>query len=156
MKSHSRLERSGRIRILKEISKYQFGVDIIPEESLSAEISRTGKLRILYYRGKRFLGLNAKTTTIILYLEAGKRLFELSQRWRVYIKSKDLLVTDLFARHVEKADPMIRPNDEVLIVYGDELIAVGKAKISGRSMHADRVVAVKVREKITRRISRRA
>jgi predicted RNA-binding protein (TIGR00451 family) len=51
----------------------------------------------------------------------------------------------VFAKHVLQADPAIRPQGEVLIVSGsDQLIGLGRAKISGEAMMgAQKGVAVK-------------
>jgi len=53
----------------------------------------------------------------------------------------------VFAKHVAKADPEIRPAEEVLIVDGrDRLLASGKALLNGEEMLAFKVgKAVKVR-----------
>ena len=113
-------------------------------------LAKTGKPRFVLYEGRRFIGINAKTTSIMLYLPAGKILAEKSERRRVYIKDPKYLITDLFAGHVEDADEGIRPNDEVVVLYKDEVIGVGKARISGRAMKEfSRGVAVRIREKIT-------
>jgi len=113
-------------------------------------VAKTGKPRFILYEGKRYAGINAKTTHITLYLPAGRRLFEATERRRVYVKDPKYLITDLFSAHVEDADELIRPGDEVVIVYGEEILGVGKARISGRSMKEfSRGVAVRVREKIT-------
>ena len=86
----------------------------------------------------------------MLYLPAGRRLAKLTDGRRVYIKDPKYLITDLFSAHVEDADDKIRPNDEVVVLYKDEVIAVGKARISGKSMREfSRGVAVRIREKIT-------
>ncbi|MEM3788961.1 MAG: PUA domain-containing protein, partial [Candidatus Bathyarchaeia archaeon] len=57
---------------------------------------------------------------------------------------------DVFATHVLKADDGIRPKDEVIVVNErGEVLAVGKAVLSGEEMTAFKVgVAVKVRRGI--------
>lgn len=54
-----------------------------------------------------------------------------------------------FAKFVVKADPAIRPGDEVLVVHeeGANLLGVGRAELSATGMSDfDRGVAVSVRE----------
>ena len=56
----------------------------------------------------------------------------------------------MFAKHVVKVDPEILPEDEVIVVSEeDELLAVGKAKLSAEYMLAfQRGIAVKTRHGI--------
>ncbi len=53
----------------------------------------------------------------------------------------------LFAKHVMDADEEIRPHEEVMVINEEnEVLAVGKAMLSGREMKAfKRGVAVRVR-----------
>jgi predicted RNA-binding protein (TIGR00451 family) len=57
----------------------------------------------------------------------------------------------LFAKHVLEADPEIRPQNEVIVVdEGGELVAVGRAVLSGEEMTLFKLgAAVKVRRGIS-------
>jgi len=54
----------------------------------------------------------------------------------------------IFAKHVLRYDPQIRPGDEVIVVdEDDDLLAVGRAVLSGEEMLSiKRGVAMKTRE----------
>ena len=55
----------------------------------------------------------------------------------------------VFAKHVIAADREIRPQEEVIVLNEDKVIAVGKAVLTGREMTAfKRGVAVRVRKGI--------
>ena len=55
---------------------------------------------------------------------------------------------NLFAVGVEHACPWIRPGDEVVVVHGDEVRAVGRAAMCGREMRdSKRGLAVDVRHR---------
>ena len=55
----------------------------------------------------------------------------------------------VFAKHVTAADREIRPQEEVIVLNEDKVIAVGKAVLTGREMTAfKRGVAVRVRKGI--------
>ena len=61
----------------------------------------------------------------------------------------DLQTNTVFAPGVEKADPKIIPNDEVVIVREDTVVGVGKAVMTGREMEeCNNGIAVKLKHRL--------
>ena len=142
---------------IRRIADYQFGKGVgdklFPENVDIAYSKRTGRIRYVYLCGKRLATLRPTDGMFSLSIEGAKRIVEgaLPARCLVTVKydvSKFVAEGgDVFAVHVIKADGEIRPKDEVIVVNGKgEILAVGKALLSGEEMTAFKVgVAVKVR-----------
>ena len=61
----------------------------------------------------------------------------------------DLQTNTVFAPGIEKADPNIIPNDEVVVVRDDTVVGVGKAIMTGREMEeCDNGIGVKIKHRL--------
>jgi len=140
----------------RRIAEYQFNVrgeDFIPDDSVFILSPRTYKLRMILVNGEKYLSLRAQDYRFILHLEAGRRLNKLLPHpyHRVYVKPEYSVFIreggNLFSKHVLMADPGIRPEDEVLVMDGDEVIAVGRAMLPGwEIVYYKRGEAIRIRE----------
>lgn len=145
------------LRELRSIAEYQFGVSgtiVIPETIEVAVSPNTNRIRFILLGGKKYLALRSRDYRFNLYLSAGTVLNRVlpHPRLRVYVKDNYTEFISkgetLFCKHVLMADPLIRPNDEVLVNNTrGELVAVGRARLAGWEMvFYNRGEAVKVRE----------
>ena len=147
---------------LRSLFNYQFG-DIhgdlfFPEEIRVTRSRKTGRVRYIYYKRELIAIFKPKVGLISLSLAGAKRFLDISEN------SKSIIVVDeniedfirggktVFAKHVLKADYRIRPQDEVIITNKRrDLLAVGKASLSGREMfYFNRGKAVNVRKGLKR------
>jgi len=145
------------LRQLKTIAQYQFGpefAEALAPDTIQVTFSRaTKKVREVLLDGKRLATLRAQDGLFSLGLEGAKRVlvFVSSPKRRVIIQSDvaEFIAAgrNVFAKHVVSVDPEILPEDEVIVVSEeDELLAVGRAKLSASYMLAfQKGVAVKVR-----------
>lgn len=147
------------LRELRAIASYQFGVrgeDLIPPHVTLVLSKRTMRIRMLLLDDKKYLSLRAGDHRFNLHIPSGLALNKLlpHPRLRVYVKDEyaEFIAKggNLFAKHVLMADPLIRPNDEVLVVNSSgDLIAVGRAIMSGWELaYYKRGEAVRIREGI--------
>lgn len=148
------------LRKIRGIADYQFGLGvgkILFPENVSLRFSKkTGRVREIYLDGKLLATLKPTTGSLSLTIEGFKRIIEVFKppKFRVVVKDdvKDFIKKggDVFAKHVEEADVNIRPKDDVVIVdKNDNILAVGKAILSGKEMKFfKRGVAVKVKHGI--------
>lgn len=142
---------------IRAIANYQFehnvGVSLFPDEVELRYSKRTGRIRHVYFDGKLLTTLRPRDGLFSLTIYGAERLRTVLKplKYRVVVETGvDEYIRrgrSVFARHVVGVDEEIRPGNEVLITSGvDELLAVGKAVLSGREMLAfKRGVAVKVR-----------
>ncbi|MEM0378657.1 MAG: PUA domain-containing protein [Thermosphaera sp.] len=140
----------------RRIAEYQFNVrgeDFIPDDSVFVFSPKTMKLRMILVGGEKYLSLRAQDYRFILHLRAGRRLNQLLPHpfLRVYVKPEYSVFIrkggNLFSKHVLMADPGIRPEDEVLVLDGAEVIAVGRAILPGGEMaYYKRGEAIRIRE----------
>ena len=145
------------LRRIRSVADYQFGkgtgVKLFSEGVEIVRSKRTGRIRYVYLDRKRLATLRPTDGLFSLSITGAKRIAENP-------RSATCLVTvrhdvsrfiaggsDVFAKHVVKADCDIRPKDEVIILDArGEVLAVGRAVLSGEEMIAfTRGVAVKVR-----------
>lgn len=145
------------LRKIRAIANYQFednvGAVLFPDEVELTYSKRTGRIRHIYFEGKLLATLRPRDGLFSLTIYGAERLRTVLKplRYRVVVERgvEEFIRRgrSVFARHVVGVDEEIRPGDEVLITSGDdELLAVGKAVLSGREMLAfKRGVAVKVR-----------
>ncbi len=141
---------------LRSIANYQFGSGVgrvlFPENIEVRFSSRTGKVKEVYLDGKLLATLKP-TGNLSLTVEGFKRIVKsfAPPRFRVVVQKEAVEFVrkgrDVFAKYVKDVDLEIRPGEEVVVVDdNDEVLAVGKAVLSGREMLAfKRGVAVKVR-----------
>ena len=147
LKNHQRISRREKtLHELKSIAKYQFGVNgdkFIPDNV---------KTKGMYHKrilsnGKQLALLNKDYGLYRLNLEGGEILKDLG----IHIVNIDfdLQTNTVFAPGIEKADPNIIPNDEVVVVRDDTVVGVGKAIMTGREMEeCDNGIGVKIKHRL--------
>lgn len=145
--------------VLRTIANYQFGrgsgIALFPdEETIEIKRSASGRPRQVVTEAGRLVTLG-RDGRFTLGFAGGRCLLSAldppSYRVAVGDESEPFVCdgANAFAKFVLTVDPQIRPRDEVLIVNHeqDDLLAVGRAELSGEEMEAfDRGVAVSVRE----------
>lgn len=147
------------LRIVRVIADYQFGSGagkVLFPETCEFLLSKNGKIRQIFDRGKRVATLKADSGLLTLSIEGAKRLHSAFAfpRLRVvlYNEVAEFIAEgkSVFAKHVVKVDEKIRANDEVIVVNEkDELLATGKAVLSAIEMLTlKRGMAVKIRQGI--------
>ena len=147
LKNHQRISRREKtLHELKSIAKYQFGVNgdkFIPDNV---------KTKGMYHKrilsnGKQLALLNKDYGLYRLNLEGGEILKDLG----IHIVNIDfdLQTNTVFAPGIEKADPNIIPNDEVVVVRDDTVVGVVKAIMTGREMEeCDNGIGVKIKHRL--------
>ena len=145
---------------IRAIANYQFEHDVggalFPDGVELRYSKRTGRIRHIYFKGKLLATLRPRDGLFSLTIYGAERLSTSLKplKYRVVVEQgvEEFIRRgrSVFARHVVEVDEEIRPGNEVLITSGKaELLAVGKAVLSGREMLAfKRGVAVKVRRGI--------
>jgi predicted RNA-binding protein (TIGR00451 family) len=146
---------------IRSVADYQFGRGVgkhlFPDDVRIVHSKRTKKIRHIYL-GKELLGtLRPKTGIFALTVAGAKRMVsevKPPRSWVLIEEDAEPFIAKgrtVFAKHVVDADSEIRPMEEVIVVNsGSEVLAVGRALLSGREMKAfNRGVAVRVRKGIT-------
>lgn len=143
---------------IRSIADYQFGKGIgktlFPENVEISYSKGTGRIRYVYLNGRRLVTLRPTDGLFSLSIEGARRIIDSVEPRRVWVKVQKEAVPfvtkgrSVFARLVVDADEEIRPQEEVIVVgEGWEVLAVGRAILTGREMKAfRRGVAVKVRK----------
>ena len=137
-----------------DVIKYQFGCEV-DKEKLSFTYSRTGKIREIYYDGKKIGFLHPETGLIQLTVE-GCRLMKDCVKKVAVLKEAEKHVRegkDLLAKFARSVDKDVRPNEEVAIVNEEgEIVACGRALLSSREIDEFSYgIAVKVRDCVKER-----
>lgn len=144
-------------RRIRSVADYQFGkgigAELFPENAEIVRSKRTGRIRYVYFDGKRLATLRPTDGLFSLSIAGAKRIVENANSAKCLVAVRDdvsKFITEggnVFAKHVVKADGDIRPKDEVIAVdERGEVLAVGRAVLSGEEMVAfTRCIAVKVR-----------
>lgn len=139
------------------IADYQFGRgagSALFPEGTTYSLSKTRRLRYLYWEKERVATVRAKDNLLTLSMIGAERLHSLlcSPKQRV-VASDDATPFiakggNLFARHVLAVDPEIRAGEEVLVVDSDDhLLATGTAVLAPEEMlQIKRGLAVQVRK----------
>jgi len=142
---------------IRSIADYQFGkgvgVRLFPDNVEITYSKRTGRIRHVYLDGKLLATLRPSDGFFSLTVAGAKRMVEKVKPLRCWVTVSDEAAPfvaegkSLFAKHVVDADEDIRPHEEVLVTdRGGEILAVGRALLTGREMKAfRRGIAVKVR-----------
>ena len=145
---------------IRAIANYQFEVNIgaaLFPKSVELTYSRkTSRIRHIYFEGNLLATLRPRDGLFSLTIFGAMRLQSgLKPLTRRVIVRKDVQEfimkgRNVLARHVIAVDNEIRPGSEVLVTSAaDELLAIGKASLSGREMLLfNRGTAVKVRHGI--------
>ena len=148
------------IQKVRAIANYQFESDVghilFPDEVELTYSRRTGRIRHIALEGQLLATLRPRDSLLSITIYGAERLKTvlkpLQSRVVAWKDVEDVIRSgrNLFARHVVAADEEVRPGSEVIVTtQDDELLAVGKAVLSGREMLAfKRGVAVKVRRGI--------
>jgi len=139
---------------IRSVADYQFGRGVgrvlFPDGVTVAFSRRTGRIRYVFLNGERLVTMRPTDGLFSLSLAGAKRVVGAAKRCVAVRDDVSKFIAeggDVFAVHVVKADDEIRARDEVVVVEGGgEVLAVGRAVLSGEEMRAfKRGVAVKVR-----------
>ena len=144
---------------IRSIADYQLGKSAgkaLFTDSVNIVVSkRTGRIRHVYLRRKLLATLRPTDGMFSLTIHGANRLIRGMNAPRLWVKVSDEAASfisagrSVFAKHVIAADREIRPQEEVIVLNEDKVIAVGKAVLTGREMTAfKRGVAVRVRKGI--------
>ncbi len=150
-------DKPNALQKIRSIADYQFergvGQKLFPHNVEIIRSKRTGRIRHVYH-GKQLLATLRPTDGLFSLTVAGaKRIMELVKPRRLWVRVQEEAVPfvaegrSVFAKHVVAADNEIRPQEEVIVVDGnDKVLAVGRARLTGEEMKAfERGVAVRVR-----------
>ena len=147
----------GALRRIRSVADYQFGKGVgealFPQNVEITYSKRTGRIRYVFLNGKRLATMRPLDGLFSLSIEGARRVVDSGVLVKCLVTVKNDVSKfiaeggDVFAVHVLRADSEIRPKDEVIVVNEKgEVLAVGKAVLSGEEMTAFKVgVAVKVR-----------
>jgi archaeosine synthase len=137
-----------RHQMMTRLTQFHFGKDAGSALTEGAEFKGSYPYLKILYKGKQLGMIEASTGLISLTLEGGERILQAGV-YGVEIEEFELK-GDIFAPGVREGDPIIRPNDEVVVFSksGDEKVlkAVGRAQMPGSEMgDSEKGRAVKVR-----------
>jgi predicted RNA-binding protein (TIGR00451 family) len=149
------------LRRVRAIAAFQFGRGgerLFPARVGIVRSPHTRKIRHIYLEDRLLATLRAKDGFLALTVDGGESLRRLFKPPRLRVKVargvEDFIAKggNVFAKHVTKVDPEIRPGEEVLVVDGrDRLLAVGQCFFNAKEMLSFRVgLAVKVRHGVER------
>jgi archaeosine synthase len=130
--------------LMKAVADYQFGKGageiLVPEGST---VKGPFPKHQIFAGKKQLITLIPQYGTLAITIEGAKALLK---QGRYTVKIDDFVPRgSLLAPGVVDADPLIRPNDEVIII-GEKAIAVGRANMNGDEMKkSSRGVAVDLR-----------
>ena len=110
----------------RKIADFQFGPGA--GDALIRKEARIRRRRI-FYRGEQIAAISEKHGYIALTLRGGELLKDFSG----YVVELGFFPesNNIFTPGIEHAGGEIRPGDEVIAVYGDEVVGVGRALLSG-------------------------
>ncbi|MEE8401197.1 MAG: PUA domain-containing protein, partial [Candidatus Hydrothermarchaeaceae archaeon] len=86
----------------------------------------------LFFSGSQVAAISRSTGHLALTLEGGRMLKDFGKN-RVEISFKPD-TSNIFGVGVDAADERIRPGEEVIVIFKDEAIGVGRAVLNGREM----------------------
>lgn len=145
------------LKKIRSIADYQFGrgvgAKLFPRDVKVVYSKRTGRIRYVYLNNKRLATLRPTDGLFSISIQGAKRIAENASYAKCFVTVKKEVSrfiadgSDVFAVHIVRANDEIRPKDEVIVISEDgEVLAVGRAVLSGREMKAFKTgVAVKVR-----------
>ncbi|MCC4769712.1 pseudouridine synthase [Methanosarcina sp. DH2] len=151
------VERLSRVRM---IADYQFGKGIGKElfpEGSTFQLSRTKRVRQVFYSGKRIATARAKDGFFTLSIEGASIVHRLlpGEKLRVVVSEDAAPFVEAgktaFAKHIVEIDPELRAGEEVLVTDNtDRLLATGQLLLSpAEILSLDSGAAVDVRVGIT-------
>ena len=153
---HHDAVREFRLEKVRRVADYQFGPgmgDGLFPDSTEVRVSRsTGRIRSVILHGSLLATLRSHDGFFTLGIEGARRLHSISpgmlNRVKVTRDSAEFNAKgyNVFFKFITACDPDIIAGNEVLVVGpDDDLVAVGKASVSGREMRDYRTgVAVKI------------
>jgi len=146
------------------IADYQLGKGagkaLFPDNVHIAFSRRTGRIRHIYLDNELLATLRPTDGMFSLTITGAKRLLRGVKSLRLWVKvQKDAEPfiakgKSVFAKHVVDADDEIRPQEEVVVIgENNQVVAVGKAVLTGKEMKAFKHgVAVKVRRGVSEEV----
>jgi len=155
-------EASDDLQKIRKIADYQFGKAVgeklFPNNVRIVHSGRTGRIRYVFLGEKRLVTLRPVDGLFSLSIAGAKKILESVKPLRLWVKVADEVAPfiakgrSVFAKHVTDADEEIRPQEEVIVINGkNEVLAVGKAILSGKEMKAfKRGVAVRTRRGVAK------
>lgn len=127
----------------RRVCDYQFGLGagehLLPE---GAKLRGLG----LFYEGEQVAAFNPNSGLLALSLRGAEML----RGYGKYLVRVSFMPrsSSLFCGGIEEAGEEIRPADEVIVVYKDEVVGVGRALLSGvEMMEAEKGLGVKLRHR---------
>jgi predicted RNA-binding protein (TIGR00451 family) len=141
----------------RKIADYQFGKGagraLIPDDAKITLSRTTGRIRHIHSKGKLLATLRPTDGMFSLTVNGAKRLTREAHIADMMVEvSKDAAPfiakgKSVFAKHVIRASPEIRPREEVIVLKENtKVLAAGKAALTGNEMEAfKRGIAVRVR-----------
>ncbi len=151
---------------IRSIADYQFGKGVgkklFPEDVKIVHSKKTGRIRYVYLDERRLATLRPTNGLFSLSITGAKRIMENVKPPRLWVRVKEEAAPfvkkgkSVFAKHVSDTDDEIRPMEEVIVISEkDEVLAVGKAVLTGKEMKAfKKGVAVKVRRGSAEKVKR--
>ncbi|AKB23371.1 PUA domain-containing protein [Methanosarcina sp. WH1] len=145
-----------RISKVRMIADYQFGKgtgkELFPDGS-TFQLSRTKRVRQVFYSGQRIVTARAKDGFFTLSIEGASIIHRLlpGKRLRVVVSEEAVPFVEAgktaFAKHVIEIDPELRAGEEVLVTdKADRLLATGQLLLSPEEiLSLDSGAAVDVR-----------
>ena len=140
---------------LRAVADYQFGrgagAALFPDDTQVDYSRNTGKPRHLYAGGELVANHRPNDALYTVTIAGARRLAAL-EGFRYTVRVRDDVVEyveqgrNVFAKHVVDAGEPIRPGDEVVVIDGGDVVAVGKSKMNrGDMLSFETGVAVRVR-----------
>jgi len=145
---------------IRSIADYQLGKGagkaLFPNNVHVSFSRRTGRIRHIYLNHELLATLRPTDGMFSLTITGAKRLLRGVKSPRLWVKveknAEPFIAKgkSVFAKHVVDADDEIRPQEEVIVIgKKQEVLAVGKAVLTGKEMKAFKHgVAVKIRRGI--------
>ncbi len=128
---------------LRRVCDFQFGRGV--SEILMPDGCEV-KGNQISFKGRQLAAVNPANGYLALSLTGAEMMRSLDKYWVALSFSPE--TNSVFAVGVEKADEEIRPGDEVLVIYENKLVGVGKARLSGSEMmRTKRGLAVELRHR---------
>jgi len=146
------------------IADYQLGKGagkaLFPGNVHVAFSRRTGRIRHIYLGNELLATLRPTDGMFSLTITGAKRLLRGGKSLRLWVtveKDAEPFIAkgkSVFAKHIVDADDAIRPQEEVIVIdEKQEVLAVGKAVLTGKEMKAFKHgVAVKVRRGVSEEV----
>ena len=155
-------EASDDLQKIRKIADYQFGKAVgeklFPNNVRIVHSGRTGRIRYVFLGEKRLATLRPVDGLFSLSITGAEKIIENVKPSRLWVRVADEVAPfiargrSVFAKHITDADEEIRPQEEVIVINGkNEVLAVGKAILSGKEMKAfKRGVAVRTRRGVAK------